>query len=142
MGPAVSRSDWARRPVRIAMISAQIEIAVSSGVRAPTSRPIGDWIRAISSSDTPASRSRKIRPSCVRRDPIAPRYPTRVFTAAAIAQQPVKLGVLNDQTGLYADLTGMGSVHAARMAVEDYGGKVLGRPIASFSKALMSVASL
>ena len=51
------------------------------------------------------------------------------FTAAAVAQQAVKLGVLNDQTGLYADLTGMGSVHAARMAVEDYGGKVLGRPI-------------
>src|SRR2546430_10276264 len=48
---------------------------------------------------------------------------------AAVAQQPVKLGVLNDQTGLYADLSGMGSVHAARMAVEDYGGKVLGRPI-------------
>src|SRR5712672_3469154 len=51
------------------------------------------------------------------------------LTAAAVAQQPVKLGVLNDQTGLCADLTGMGSVHAARMAVEDYGGKVLGRPI-------------
>src|ERR1700731_3764265 len=51
------------------------------------------------------------------------------LTAAAVAQQPVKLGVLNDQTGLYADLTGMGSVYAARMAVEDYGGKVLGRPI-------------
>src|SRR6516162_41684 len=48
---------------------------------------------------------------------------------AAVAQNPVKLGVLNDQTGLYADLTGMGSVHAARMAVEDFGGKVLGRPI-------------
>jgi len=47
----------------------------------------------------------------------------------ALAQQPVKLGVLNDQTGLYADLTGMGSVHAARMAVEDFGGKVLGRPV-------------
>src|SRR5882762_1173384 len=51
------------------------------------------------------------------------------LTASAVAQQPVKLGVLNDQTGLYADLTGMGSVHAARMAVEDYGGKVLGRLI-------------
>src|SRR5467141_5392670 len=51
------------------------------------------------------------------------------LTASAVAQQPVKLGVLNDQTGLYADLTGMGSVHAARMAVEDYGGKMLGRPI-------------
>ena len=47
----------------------------------------------------------------------------------ALAQQPVKIGVLNDQTGLYADLTGMGSVYAARMAVEDFGGKVLGRPI-------------
>jgi branched-chain amino acid transport system substrate-binding protein len=47
----------------------------------------------------------------------------------ATAQDPVKLGVLNDQSGLYADLTGMGSVHAARMAVEDFGGKVLGRPI-------------
>jgi branched-chain amino acid transport system substrate-binding protein len=43
--------------------------------------------------------------------------------------QSVKLGVLNDQTGLYADLTGMGSVRAARMAVEDFGGKALGRPI-------------
>jgi len=50
-------------------------------------------------------------------------------TATAIAQQPVKLGVLNDQTGLYSDLSGMGSVHAARMAAEDFGGKVLGRPI-------------
>ena len=29
------------------------------------------------------------------------------LTATAVAQQPVKLGVLNDQTGLYADLTGM-----------------------------------
>jgi len=55
---------------------------------------------------------------------------------AAVAQQPVKLGVLNDQTGLYADLTGMGSVHAARMAVEDYGGKVLGRPMEHIQIAL------
>src|SRR5262249_3520726 len=57
------------------------------------------------------------------------------FSAATIAASAgaqtaaVKIGVLNDQTGLYADLTGMGSVHAARMAVEDFGGKVLGRPI-------------
>ena len=34
-------SDAGRRPVRTAMISAQIEIAVSSGVRAPMSSPIG-----------------------------------------------------------------------------------------------------
>jgi branched-chain amino acid transport system substrate-binding protein len=48
---------------------------------------------------------------------------------AATAQTAVKLGVLNDQSGLYADLTGMGSVHAARMAVEDFGGTVMGRPV-------------
>src|SRR4029078_3592432 len=48
---------------------------------------------------------------------------------AAVAQQPANLGVLNDHAGLYADLNGMGSVSAAGMAVEDYGGTVLGRPI-------------
>ena len=55
------------------------------------------------------------------------------LTAVAVAQQPVKLSVLNDQTGLHADLTGMGSVQAARMAVEDYDVKVLGRPSKSSS---------
>jgi len=49
--------------------------------------------------------------------------------AAQISDDVVKIGVLNDQTGLYADLGGPGSVVAARMAVEDFGGKVLGKPI-------------
>ena len=40
--------------------------------------------------------------------------------------QTFKIGVLNDQSSLYSDTTGSGSVTAARMAVEDYGGKVLG----------------
>jgi len=39
---------------------------------------------------------------------------------AAQAQISVKLGVLNDQSGVYSDLTGQGSVIAARMAVEDF----------------------
>jgi branched-chain amino acid transport system substrate-binding protein len=51
------------------------------------------------------------------------------WAGPALAQQPVKIGVLNDQSGLYADLTGMGSVNAARMAVEDFGGKAAGRPV-------------
>ena len=40
----------------------------------------------------------------------------------AMAQDPikVKLGVLNDRSGVYADLSGEGSVVAARMAVEDF----------------------
>jgi branched-chain amino acid transport system substrate-binding protein len=41
----------------------------------------------------------------------------------------VKIGVLTDMTGYYSDLAGPGSVLAARMAVEDFGGKVLGSAI-------------
>ena len=39
---------------------------------------------------------------------------------AQISDGIVKIGVLNDQSGLYADLAGQGSVVAARMAVEDF----------------------
>ena len=40
---------------------------------------------------------------------------------AQISGGVIKIGVLNDQSSLYADLTGQGSVVAARLAVEDYG---------------------
>ncbi len=40
---------------------------------------------------------------------------------AQISDDVVKIGVLNDQSGVYADLAGPGSVVAARMAVEDFG---------------------
>ncbi len=40
---------------------------------------------------------------------------------AQVSDGIVKIGVLNDQSSLYADLTGQGSVVAARMAVEDFG---------------------
>ena len=42
---------------------------------------------------------------------------------------PVKLGMILDMGSLYADVTGPGSELAGRMAVADFGGKVLGRPI-------------
>ncbi len=48
---------------------------------------------------------------------------------AAEDARPIRLGVLVDLSGPYADITGNGSVQAARMAVEDFGGTVLGRPI-------------
>ncbi len=41
----------------------------------------------------------------------------------------LKIGVLNDQSGLYAEFGGQGSVEAAKMAIEDFGGKVGGVPI-------------
>jgi branched-chain amino acid transport system substrate-binding protein len=55
-----------------------------------------------------------------------------VFADAAHAQitgNVIKIGVLNDQSSLYADIVGPGSVVAARMAVEDVGGKVGGVPV-------------
>ena len=48
---------------------------------------------------------------------------------AQISDDVVRIGVLNDQSNVYADLGGPGSVIAARMAIEDVGGKVLGKPI-------------
>src|SRR5215813_10332942 len=45
---------------------------------------------------------------------------------AQISDGIVKIGVLNDQSSLYADLAGQGSVVAARMAVEDYGAEKKG----------------
>jgi branched-chain amino acid transport system substrate-binding protein len=39
------------------------------------------------------------------------------------------VGVMNDQSGPYADFSGPGGVAIARMAIEDFGGTVLGRPI-------------
>jgi branched-chain amino acid transport system substrate-binding protein len=44
-------------------------------------------------------------------------------------QGPVKVGVLTDMSGLYSDIGGAGSVQAAKMAIEDFGGKLLGKPI-------------
>jgi branched-chain amino acid transport system substrate-binding protein len=44
-------------------------------------------------------------------------------------ETPVKIGVLTDMSSLYADIGGPGSVEAARMAIADFGGKVLGKPI-------------
>ena len=40
---------------------------------------------------------------------------------AEISDGVIKLGVLTDMSSLYADLSGQGSVIAARMAVEDFG---------------------
>ncbi|MDC0713139.1 ABC transporter substrate-binding protein [Stigmatella sp. ncwal1] len=48
---------------------------------------------------------------------------------AQMTDKVIKIGVLNDQSGLYADLSGKGSVLAAKMAVEDFGGQVGGTPV-------------
>lgn len=48
---------------------------------------------------------------------------------AAVSDDIVKIGMLLDMSGLYADVTGRGSATAAQMAIDDFGGKVLGKKI-------------
>src|ERR1700748_3628092 len=48
---------------------------------------------------------------------------------AAISDDVVKIGVLTDMSGQFSHESGEGSVTAIKMAVEDFGGKVLGKPI-------------
>ena len=48
---------------------------------------------------------------------------------AQVSDDVVKIAVLDDMSGVYADLTGPGGVAAVRMAIEDFGGKVLGKSI-------------
>src|SRR5689334_11798211 len=58
-----------------------------------------------------------------------------LVTQPALAQAPkisddvVKIGVLTDMSGQFSHESGEGAVTAVKMAVEDFGGKVLGKPI-------------
>jgi branched-chain amino acid transport system substrate-binding protein len=69
------------------------------------------------------------------------RFPLATLAAAAIlalaagaqaqnlSDNAVRIGVVTDMTGALSDLSGRGSATAVRMAVEDFGGSVLGKPI-------------
>jgi len=46
-----------------------------------------------------------------------------------VSDEVVRIGVLTDLSGIYSEIGGQGSVVAAQMAVEDFGGKVLGKPV-------------
>ena len=52
-----------------------------------------------------------------------------MLASALALAQGVKIGVFADQSGTYADFDGKWSVEAAKMAVEDFGGSVLGEKI-------------
>ncbi len=49
--------------------------------------------------------------------------------AGALSDDKVKIGVLSDMSGVYKSLEGPGAVIAAKMAIEDFGGSVMGKPI-------------
>src|SRR5207237_5979269 len=52
-----------------------------------------------------------------------------LFLPAPASAQGVKIGILNDQSGVYGDYGGKYSLEAAKMAVEDFGGEALGQKV-------------
>lgn len=46
-----------------------------------------------------------------------------------LSNDVLRIGVLTDVSGVYADISGKGAVEAVKMAVEDFGGKMFGKPI-------------
>jgi branched-chain amino acid transport system substrate-binding protein len=81
----------------------------------------------------------QFRPAAILRRPL-----TRLCAALALAATPtlpalaqapaisddiVRLGLILDMSGVYADVTGKGSATAAEMAIADFGGQVLGKKI-------------
>lgn len=52
-----------------------------------------------------------------------------LVTPLAQAQEKVKIGFVTDMSGLYADVEGKNGALAMQMAIDDFGGKVLGQPI-------------
>src|SRR5271170_2459307 len=55
-----------------------------------------------------------------------------VLAGPATAQQPttpLKIGILSDFSSVYSDIGGMGNVEATKMAIEDFGGSIFGKPI-------------
>ncbi len=64
------------------------------------------------------------------------RYVLAAFLTSCVLSVPVlaqnnavKIGVLDDMSGVYADNTGPGDVQSVKFAIEDFGGSVLGKPI-------------
>ena len=74
-----------------------------------------------------------MRPALSRRTLLTASLAVPAFARAQIAHvhpgKPVRIGVLTDETGPYADSGGAGSVFAAQAAVHDFGGTVLGMPV-------------
>jgi len=52
-----------------------------------------------------------------------------LIAPAAAQQAPLKIGVLSDFSSVYSDIGGQGNVEATKMAIEDFGGQMFGKPI-------------
>lgn len=63
----------------------------------------------------------------------------------ALAQQPatpLKIGVLSDFSSVYSDIGGMGNLEATKMAIEEFGGAMFGKPIELVSADALNKADV
>ncbi|MEW6149236.1 MAG: ABC transporter substrate-binding protein [Pseudomonadota bacterium] len=68
---------------------------------------------------------------------------TAVAISPSFAQQaPLKIGVLADFSSVYSDIGGMGNVEATKMAIEDFGGQMFGKPIEMVSADVLNKADV
>jgi branched-chain amino acid transport system substrate-binding protein len=67
------------------------------------------------------------------------------LTGPALAQQPaapLKIGVLSDFSSVYSDIGGMGNLEATKMAIEEFGGSMFGKPIELVSADALNKADV
>ena len=62
--------------------------------------------------------------------------------AAQVSDDTIKIGVATDLSSLYADINGPGAVNAVQMAIEDFGGTVLGKKIEMVSADIQNKADV
>lgn len=68
-------------------------------------------------------------PPILRRRLVAAATAAMLTPGARAQPAPIRIGVLTDESGPYASSCGIGSLIAAQMAAQDFGGTVLGQPI-------------
>ena len=60
------------------------------------------------------------------------------ITPSLAQQAPLKIGVLSDFSSVYSDIGGQGNVEATKMAIEDFGGQMFGKPIEMVSADVLN----
>src|SRR5712691_10498783 len=106
----------------------------------PSSTPISESCTNISASEQCAGGRKRRKEE--RKSSTGERYMKRMVSLTALAvalgcgtaqaqytDGTIKIGVMNDMSGTYSDLSGQGSVIAARMAVEDFGAAAKGMKV-------------
>ncbi|QOG23271.1 MULTISPECIES: ABC transporter substrate-binding protein [Bradyrhizobium] len=61
-----------------------------------------------------------------------------LIAPASAQQTPLKIGVLSDFSSVYSDIGGQGNVEATKMAIEDFGGQMFGKPIDMISADVLN----